>query len=64
MMEGTGADSEEKREPVSDIYIVMVDSLKALDLERPTREAAVSKVCLEFVASLDFGAQRSGMGHV
>ena len=34
-----GAESEEKREPVSDIDAVMVDSLKALDPERPIREA-------------------------
>jgi hypothetical protein len=30
-MEGPGADSEEKREPVSDINTVAVDSLKVLD---------------------------------
>jgi hypothetical protein len=36
---GRSADSEEKREPVSDIDAVVVDSLKALDLERPIREA-------------------------
>ena len=36
---GPGADSEEKREPVSDIDTVMVDSLKALDPKRPIREA-------------------------
>jgi hypothetical protein len=36
---GLGADSEEKHEPVSDIDTVAVDSLKALDLERPIREA-------------------------
>jgi hypothetical protein len=40
MMEGPGADSEEKHEPVSDIdtAVVVVD-LKALDPEWPTREA-------------------------
>jgi hypothetical protein len=32
MMEGPGADSEEKREPVSDIDIAVADSLKVLDL--------------------------------
>jgi len=37
-----GADSEEKHEPVSDIDTVVVDSLKALDPERPIREAAVA----------------------
>jgi hypothetical protein len=39
MIEGPGADSEEKREPVSDIDIAVVDSLKALDLKWPIREA-------------------------
>ena len=39
MMEGPGADSEEKHEPVSDIDTAAVDSLKALDPERPIREA-------------------------
>jgi len=37
---GLGADSEEKHEPVSDIDTVVVDSLKALDPERPIREEA------------------------
>src|SRR6201997_798257 len=36
---GLGADSEEKREPASDIDTVPADSLKALDLDRPIREA-------------------------
>jgi antitoxin (DNA-binding transcriptional repressor) of toxin-antitoxin stability system len=36
---GLGADSEEKREPVSDINTALVDSLKALDPIRPIREA-------------------------
>jgi hypothetical protein len=35
MMEGLGAESEEKHEPVSDIDTGVVDSLKALDPERP-----------------------------
>jgi hypothetical protein len=38
-----GADSEEKHEPVSDIDTAVVDSLKALDPERPIREA--TKFC-------------------
>ena len=38
-MEGPGADSEEKREPVSDINTAVVDSLKVLDPKRPIREA-------------------------
>src|SRR3954467_14108165 len=36
---GLGANSEEKHEPVSDIDTAVVDSLKALDPERPIREA-------------------------
>ena len=37
---GPGADSEEKREPVSDIdTATVVDSLKVLDPEWPIREA-------------------------
>ena len=38
---GPGADSEEKREPVSDIDIAVADSLKVLDLKRPIREADI-----------------------
>ena len=38
----TGADSEEKHEPVSDIDTVVVDSLKALDPEWPIREATLT----------------------
>jgi hypothetical protein len=38
---GLGADSEEKHEPASDIDTVVVDSLKALDPERPIREADI-----------------------
>ena len=39
-MEGPGADSEEKHEPVSDIdTAVVVVGLKALDPEWPIREA-------------------------
>jgi hypothetical protein len=39
---GPGADSEEKHEPVSDIDAA-VDSLKALDLKRPIREAGLTR---------------------
>ena len=42
MLEGPGADSEEKHEPVSDIDTVVVDSLKTLDPDRPIREADIS----------------------
>ena len=38
---GPGADSEEKHKPVSDIDTVAMDSLKALDPNRPIREADV-----------------------
>ena len=38
---GLGADSEEKREPASDINTCAVDSLKVLDPERPIREADI-----------------------
>ena len=37
-----GADSEEKHEPVGDIDTAAVDSLKALDPNRPIREADMS----------------------
>jgi len=44
MMEGPGADSEEKHEPVSDIdTVVVVVGLKALDPEWPIREAIGGK---------------------
>src|ERR1700682_4832904 len=41
---GPGADSEEKQEPASDIDTALADSLKALDLERPIREADIDGV--------------------
>ena len=41
---GLGADSEEKREPVSDIDTAVVDSLKVLDLKRPIREADIASL--------------------
>ena len=46
---GLGVASEEKREPVSDINAGVVDSLKALDPERPIREAD-----LFFCAGIDW----------
>ncbi len=39
---GPGADSEEKHEPVSDIDTAEADSLKALDPNRPIREAGMA----------------------
>ena len=46
MMKGPGADSEEKREPASDIDIALMDSLKVLDPEGPIREADIDKIAL------------------
>src|SRR6266568_7449772 len=43
MMEGLGADSEEKHEPVSDIDTVEADSLKVLDPNVWTRRALQEK---------------------
>ncbi|MGE5164249.1 MAG: hypothetical protein ACM3IH_09525, partial [Sphingobacteriales bacterium] len=43
---GLGADSEEKREPASDIDTILVDSLKALDPNRPIREADICNCSL------------------
>jgi MFS family permease len=40
-MEGPCAESEEKHEPASDADAATVDSLKALDLSRPIREADI-----------------------
>src|SRR5512139_3681820 len=39
MMESPSTDSEEKREPVSDIDTAPMEGLKALDPKRPIREA-------------------------
>ena len=41
---GLSADSEEKHEPASDIETRVVDSLKALDPNRPIREADINGV--------------------
>src|SRR5262249_23791927 len=41
---GPSADSEEKREPASDIDTAQVNSLKVLDPEWPIREAAIGWV--------------------
>jgi len=46
-MEGPSADSEEKREPASDIDTAVVDSLKVLDLNRPIREVVDSLKVLD-----------------
>ena len=39
---GLGAESEEKREPASDVEAAVVDSLKVLDPERPIKEADIA----------------------
>src|SRR6476619_2914043 len=57
---GLGADSEEKHEPVSDIDAVVVDSLKALDLERPIREEPLFASRLISLKSSDDGQPRTG----
>ena len=44
MMEGPSAESEEKREPASDIDTGVVDSLKVLDPDRPIREADIDLI--------------------
>ena len=49
---GRGADSEEKREPASDIDTATVDSLKALDPERPIREADINDRPLAYLVSV------------
>src|SRR5262249_36757242 len=49
---GPGADSEEKREPVSDIDTAAADSLKVLDPKRPIREADVGRTTLLWVHAL------------
>ena len=41
---GPSADSEEKREPASDIDTAQVNSLKVLDPEWPIREADIDHV--------------------
>jgi len=48
MLEGPCADSEEKHEPASDADAAVVDSLKALDLNRPIREADINGILMAF----------------
>jgi len=55
---GLGADSGEKREPASDIDTAMVDSLKALDPNRPIREADIGAL----VYSITLSARASTVG--
>ena len=59
---GLGADSEEKREPVSDIDAVVVDRLKALDPERPIREADIRTFSAYAIEGLPQYAIRQPLG--
>ena len=52
---GLGADSEEKREPASDVDTALVDSLKALDPNRPIREADIGQRLLRQSWRCKFG---------
>ena len=60
-MEGPRADSEEKQEPASDFDTALEDRLKALDPERPIREADIQHRFVGFdrgaARSLDHGVQ-------
>jgi hypothetical protein len=58
---GLGADSEEKREPASDIDAVVVDSLKVPDPKRPIREVDIPRVSLEQVASASPNFNKFGL---
>jgi hypothetical protein len=49
---GLGADSEEKREPVSDIDTEAVDSLKVLDPNRPIQRSGHPSSSLERLTAL------------
>ena len=59
-MEGLGADSEEKREPGDDIDTALVDSLKALDPNRPIRDADMLTPPL----GANTGSGRSSLNHL
>ena len=62
-MEGPCADSVEKHEPASDVAIVVVDSLKALDPNRPIREAD-SCTAAKYVSIRDWNCYASSqLGH-
>src|SRR5262245_24932584 len=69
---GLGAESEEKREPVSDIDTVPVDSLKVLDPDRPIREADIERQSCSgprgaasprYSQNFFGGARRAGCSH-
>jgi hypothetical protein len=52
---GLGADSEEKRDPASDINTKLVESLKVLDPNRPIREADVTRTSAQSRVLTRFG---------
>ena len=54
--------SQEKHEPVSDIDTAVVDSLKALDLERPIREAALMHRSKQHLYSITSSARAEQRG--
>src|SRR6266550_8791525 len=58
---GLGADSEEKREPASDVDTALVDSLKALDANRPIREADIHRIGAALADQFDL-ARPPGLG--
>jgi hypothetical protein len=58
-MKGLGADSEEKHEPASGVDTELVDSLKALDPERPIRE---EKRTCALVARISSAGSRNDLG--
>src|SRR5262249_59167412 len=59
LMNSRGAESEEKHEPASDIDPGVVDSLKALDLKRPIREADIGGAN----RNVRFGAKSGHLRH-
>jgi hypothetical protein len=63
-VEGPGADSEEKHEPVSDIDTAAADSLKVLDLKRPIREADIERTVIRAAPTRAIAMFASGGGQV
>ena len=63
---GRSADSEEKHEPVSDIDTAVVASLKALDPDRPIREADICSAAarVRFTPNTDRERGFPAKGHV
>ena len=61
MMEGPCADFEEKHEPVSDIGTALADSLKALDPNRPIREADIGFAHLKLSETQSGGERQADL---